>query len=411
MANNPITTRISNAWNAFLGRESLALEQGEASYGGKPPYGRLLTFNTERSVTASIYNRIALDAASVKINHVRVDENSRFTEVIDSDLNKCLSVSANIDQTSTAFMLDVVMSLFDEGIVCIVPVDTTRSPVSTESYDIQSLRVGRVTAWYPKSVTIDLYNDRLGKRQEITLPKSAVAIVENPFYSVMNEANSTLKRLIRKLALLDVVDEATSSGKLDLIIQLPYLIKNETRRDRAEKRRAEIEEQLTGSKYGIAYTDGTEKVIQLNRPAENNLMDQIEYLASMLYSQLGLTTSIMDGTADEKTMLNYYRRTIEPVTSSIINSMGRNFISKTGYTQGQRLMTFVDIFKLASISDLAEAADKFTRNEVVTGNEFRGILGLKPSSDPRADELKNKNMPEPDTTIEEQKGGNNIDEA
>jgi hypothetical protein len=387
-------TRVSRAWNAFFTRsEKFArsiFDVGSRS-STRPDRSRL-TFGNEKSIIASVYNRLAIDIAAMQIQHVKVDENGRYLSGISSNLNDCLTVSANVDQTGTAFLQDVAMSLFDEGVVGIVPVDTTKDPEDSDAYDVLSLRVGKIREWYPAAVRIDLYNEQVGKHEEIVLPKRLVAIVENPLYAIMNEPNSTLKRLVRKLNLLDVVDEQSSSGKLDLIIQLPYIIKSEARREQAEARKKAIEDQLRGSEYGIAYTDGTEKIIQLNRPTENNLMAQIEYLTSMLYSQLGLTTGVMDGTADETTMLNYYRRTVEPVTTAIVESMTRTFISKTARTQGQRLMLFHDAFQLVSMADLAEAADKFTRNEILSSNDIRALLGFKPSKEKQADQLKNKNI-------------------
>jgi hypothetical protein len=356
---------------------------------------------------------MAIDIASLKVQHVKVDENERYLDTIKSGLNDCLTVSANIDQTGSAFLQDAAMSLFNEGAIALVPVDTTSDPTNSGEWDIKTLRVGSIKAWYPTQVRVDLYNDRTGHHEEITLPKTTVAIVENPLYNIMNSPNSTLKRLLRKLTLLDVVDEQSSSGKLDLIIQLPFLIKGEARKKQAEERRQSIEDQLRGTEYGIAYTDATEKIIQLNRPTTNNLMEQIEYLTSMLYSQLGLTTSIMDGTADEATMINYQKRTIEPVMSAIVDSMERTFISKTARTRGQRLMTFNDPFKLVPMSVIAEIADKFTRNEILSSNEVRSAIGYKPSKDPSAEELRNKNINAPveKTPTETPEGGINLDEA
>jgi hypothetical protein len=351
-----------------------------------------LRLGTERSILASIQTRIALDVSSVPIRHVRIDENGRYIDTISSGLNNCLSLEANIDQTDRAFIQDVVISMFDEGCIAIVPVDTTINPNVSDSYDILSLRTARIIQWYPEYVRVKLYNQKTGLMQEITLPKSTVAIIENPLYSVMNEPNSTLQRLIQKLNYLDAIDEQSSSGKLDLIVQLPFLIKTEARKQQAEVRRKLIEDQLKGSKYGIAYTDATEKVTQLNRPAENNLMDQIEYLTSMLYSQLGITKEVFDGNADEKTMLNYYNRTIEPILSAITGGMKRVFITKTGRSQGQTIAFFRDAFRLVPVEQLAEIADKFTRNEILTSNEIRSVIGFKPSSEEGADELRNKNL-------------------
>ena len=385
--------RIQHGWNAFLNRDPTWPERGSSS-GSRPDRVRFSAGN-ERSIVNAMYNRLAIDVAAMDVNHVRTDQNGRFTEIITSGLNEALTVSANIDQTGRALMQDIAMSLFDEGCVAIVPVDTTFNPLIANSYDIQTLRTGKILEWFPAHVRIQLYNDRTGRKEEVTLPKKAVAIVENPLYAVMNEPNSTLKRLIAKLNLLDAIDNQSGSGKLDLIIQLPYVIKTAARREQAEARRKDIEDQLAGTKYGIAYTDGTEKVTQLNRPTENNLMAQITYLTSMLYSQLGLTESIFDGTADEKTMLNYYNRTIEPVVSAIIDSMHRTFLTKTARTQGQAIMFFRDPFKLVPVANLADIADKFTRNEILSSNDVRAVIGYKPSSDPRAEELRNKNINEP----------------
>jgi hypothetical protein len=361
----------------------------------------------ERSTIVSVYNRIALDAAAIDIFHARLDKDGRFTEEIQSGLNECLTLNANIDQTGRAFLQDVVMSMMDEGVVAIVPVDTTIDPYMSGSFDIQSLRTGKVKVWYPNHVQVELYNDRTGRREEVVLPKKAVAIIENPLYAVMNEPNSTLQRLIRKLALLDVIDEQSGSGKLDLIIQLPYIIKTPARKEQAEARRKDIEMQLAGSKYGIAYTDGTEKITQLNRPVENNLMKQIEYLTTMLYGQLGLTPEIMNGSADEKTMLNYYNRTVEPIIAAIVDEMKRKFLTKTARTQGQDIVYFRDPFKLVPVADLAEISDKLTRNEIASSNEIRQLMGWKPSNDPEADELRNKNLNKADQIVDEPKKNQN----
>lgn len=352
------------------------------------------TRGNEQSIVTSVYNRIALDVASVAIRHVRLDENDRYLEDIDSGLNSCLSLEANVDQTGRALIQDLVMSMFDEGCVALVPVDTDEDPENTDSYKIESMRTGKIIEWKPRHVRVRLYNDRTGMKEEVWLRKDKIAIIENPLYAVINEPNSTMQRLIRKLNLLDVVDEQSSSGKLDLIIQLPYVIKTEARRQQAENRRKDIENQLAGSKYGIAYTDGTERITQLNRSVENNLMKQIEYLTSMLYSQLGITTTILDGTADEQTMLNYNNRTIEPILSAIVDEMKRKFLTKTARSQRQSIAFFRDPFCLVPVNNLAEIADKFTRNEIMTSNEFRQIVGMKPSKDPRADELRNKNLNE-----------------
>ena len=389
-------TRLKHAWNAFFNKDPTDYYKNVGiCYTYRPDRPRL-TRGNERSIVTSVYNRIALDASSVSIQHVRLDKNNRFLSVIDSGLNNCLTVEANLDQTGRAFIQDIVMSMLDEGCVAIVPVDTTFDPEITGSYDILSMRTGKILEWYPSHVKVRVYNEKTGRKEDIVLPKSTVGIVENPLYAVINEPNSTMQRLIRKLNLLDVVDEQSSSGKLDLIIQLPYIIKTEARRQQAEKRRQDIVDQLAGSKYGIAYTDGTERITQLNRPVENNLMKQIEYLTSMLYSQLGITQSILDGTADDKTMLNYYNRTIEPILSAIVDEMKRKFLTKTARSQLQSILFFRDPFKLVPINEISEIADKFTRNEIMTSNEIRQIVGMKPSDDPKADELRNKNLKQPE---------------
>lgn len=390
-----LPSRLKHAWNAFRNREPTRYYRDMgASYSYRPDRIRL-TRGNERSIITSVYNRIALDAAAINVRHVRLDENGRFLSAIDSGLNECLSTEANIDQTGRAFLQDVVMSMMDEGCVAIVPVDTTFNPEMTGSYDIHSMRTGKVLEWYPRHVKVRLYNEETGLKEDILFPKSMAAIIENPLYAVINEPNSTMQRLIRKLNLLDVIDEQSGSGKLDLIIQLPYVIKTQARRQQAEERRRNIEEQLSGSKYGIAYTDGTERITQLNRAVDNNLMSQIEYLTSMLYSQLGITQSILDGTADEKTMLNYYNRTIEPILSAIVDEMKRKFLTKTARSQLQSIAFFRDPFKLVPVAELAEISDKMTRNEIMSSNEVRQIIGMKPSSDPSADELRNKNLSEP----------------
>lgn len=385
--------RLQHAWNAFM-------NQGNKDYYHQPtgmvssyrPDRMRLTRGNERSIVTSVYNRIALDVAAIEIYHAKLDEDGRFTETIPSGLNECLTLNANLDQTGKAFLQDVVMSMMDEGVIAIVPVDTTYNPTVTGAYDINSMRVGKIIQWEPSHVRVRLYNEITGYHEEVTLPKKMVAIIENPLYAVINEPNSTMQRLIRKLSLLDVIDEQSGSGKLDLIIQLPYIIKSEARKQQAEARRKDIEMQLAGSKYGIAYTDGTEKITQLNRPVENNLMKQIEYLTSMLYSQLGITQSILDGTADERTMLNYYDRTINPIITAIADEMRRKFLTKTARTQGQSIIYFRNPFKLVPVNELAEISDKFTRNEIATSNEIRQIIGWKPSDDPGADELRNKNL-------------------
>lgn len=396
-------SRLKNAWNTFMNRDpTRSYREAGISYSYRPDRPRF-TRGNERTIATSVYNRIALDVSAISIQHVRLDDNGRFLETINSGLNNCLSLSANIDQTGRAFIQDIVMSMFDEGCVAIVPVDTTRDPETTGSYDIETMRTGKILEWYPRSVKVRVYNDRTGQKEDIILSKDTVAIVENPLYAVINEPNSTMQRLIRKLNLLDAVDEQSSSGKLDLIIQLPYVIKSEARREQAERRRKDIESQLSGSKYGIAYTDGTERITQLNRSVENNLLKQIEYLTNMVYSQLGITAGVMDGTADEKTMLNYNNRTVEPIVSAIADAMKRTFLTKTARSQRQSIEFFQDPFKLVPVSDLAEIADKFTRNEIMTSNEIRQIVGMKPSKDPKADELRNKNLSEPADTNSEAK--------
>ncbi len=393
-------TRLKHAWNAFMSRDpTYGFRDVGVSYSSRPDRVRL-TRGNDRSIITSVYNRIALDVAAVAIEHVRLDEDGRFIEVINSPLNECLTLGANVDQTGRSFVQDAVMSMFDEGCVALIPVDTDIDPDVSGSYDILSMRVGKILDWYPKHVKAYAYDEETGQKKDVILSKATTAIVENPLYAVMNEPNSTLQRLIRKLNLLDIIDEQSSSGKLDLIIQLPYTIKTQARRQQAEDRRESIEKQLTGSKYGIAYTDSTEKVIQLNRPVGNNLMNQIEFLTSMLYSQLGITQSVLDGTADEKTMLNYYNRTIEPIVAAFVDEMKRKFLTKTARSQRQSIMFFKDPFKLVPISDLAEIADKFTRNEIASSNEMRQVIGWKPSKDPKADELRNKNLSEPNENRE-----------
>lgn len=387
-------SRLKHAWNAFTGNIQMNYRDLGMSYPYRADRPRMSRGN-ERSIVTSVYNRIALDVAALNVQHVRLDENGRFLSVIDDGLNNCLTLEANVDQTARSFIQDVVISMFDEGSVAIVPVDTTTDPNVSGSYDIQSLRVGQILDWYPQYIRTRVYNEQTGRKEDIVVSKSAVAIIENPLYAVINEPNSTMQRLIRKLNLLDVIDEQSGSGKLDLIIQLPYVIKTEARRQQAENRRKDIESQLSGSKYGIAYTDGTEHITQLNRSVNNNLMSQIEYLTSMLYSQLGITQSILDGTADEKTMLNYNNRTIEPIISAIVDEMKRKFLTKTARSQRQSISFFRDPFKLVPVNEIAEIADKFTRNEIMTSNEIRQVVGMKPSDDPRADELRNKNLSEP----------------
>ena len=386
-------SRLKHAWNVFFNNKDPTPKYQDigASYYYRPDRQRF-TGGNERTIVTSVYNRIALDAAAVEIKHVRLDENGRYLETIDSGINRCLNEEANIDQTGRAFIQDVVMSMLDEGCVAIVPVDTTFNPNITNSYDVQSMRVGKILQWYPNHIQVRVYNEKTGNKEDIIVPKNIVGIIENPLYAVINEPNSTMQSLIRKLSLLDAVDEQSGSGKLDLIIQLPYTIKTEARRQQAEARRKEIEVQLTNSKYGIAYTDGTERITQLNRPIENNLMKQIEYLTSMLYSQLGITQSILDGTADEKTMLNYYSRSIEPIISAIVDELKRKFLTRTARSQLQSFLFFRDPFKLVPITEIATIADTFTRNEILSSNEVRQLIGIKPSSDPKADQLRNSNL-------------------
>lgn len=388
-----IGSRVKRAWNAFLNRDPPS-DRNYSYYGGhsyRPFYdrkGRAI----DKTIITAILSRIAVDVSSITIQHVKLDENGRYDETINSDLNACFNLSANIDQTGRAFIQDIVLSMLEEGVVAVVPVDTDLNPMTTDSYKIYSMRVGTIMEWFPNHVRVRLYNDRTGEKEEITLPKRMVAIVTNPFYAVMNEPNGTMQRLIRKLNLLDAVDEQSSSGKLDLIIQLPYVIKNDLRRQQAEERRKQIEDQLTGSKYGIAYTDGTERITQLNRSLDNNLLAQVEYLTNMAYSQLTITQEIMNGTADETAMTNYYSRTIEPIVSAIVDEFKRKFLTKTARSQNQSIVFFRDPFKLVPIGTVADMADKFTRNEIMSSNEFRQVIGLKPSKDPAADELRNKNL-------------------
>ena len=390
-----IIDRVQRGWNAFINNRDPTVRYYDYgnSYGYRPDRVRL-TRGNERSIVTSVYNRIALDIAAIDIVHCRLDEDGRFTEELPTRLNECLTLEANIDQTHRAFIQDVVMSMFDEGSVAIVPVDTTTDPTVTGSYDICSMRVGKILEWKPRHVKVKVYNDRTGEKEDLILPKSSVAIIENPLYAIINEPNSTMQRLIRKLNLLDVIDEQNGSGKLDLIIQLPYVIKGDMKRQQAEQRRKDIEDQLKGP-YGIAYTDGTERITQLNRPVENNLMKQIEYLTAMLYSQLGITQSVLDGTADEQTMLNYHSRCIEPIISAIVDEMKRKFLTKTARTQGQSIEFFRDPFKLVPVNQMADIADKFTRNEIFSKNEVRQIMGRKPSDDPKADKLINSNISQP----------------
>lgn len=389
-----ITDRFKNAWNAFFNnRDPTPFQFNDygSVYWDRPDRPRF-TRGNERTIVTAIYNRIAIDAAAIKFQHVRLDENGRFKEVIESGLNNCLTMDANADQTGRAFMQDIVMSMLDEGCIAVVPIDTSINPMKSGSYDILTMRVGKITEWHPEYVKTEVYNERSGKKETISVLKKNCAIIENPFYSVINEPNSVLKRLLRKLVLLDQIDEQSGAGKLDLIIQLPYVVKTETRQKQAENRRLAIEQQLSNSKYGIAYTDATEHVTQLNRPLENNLMGQIEYLTKMLYSQLGLTDDIMNGTANEQVMLNYYNRTIEPILSAIADEMNRKFLTKTARSQKQAIAFYNDPFKLTPVGELSEIADKFTRNEIMTSNEIRQVIGMKPVDDPNADMLRNKNL-------------------
>lgn len=385
-------SRIKRGWNAFFNRDPTANYRDVGTGFSIRPDRQRLTMGNEKSIASSVYNRIAMDVAAIGIQHVRLDENGQFVETIRSGLNNCLTTEANIDQSGRAFVQDVVLSMMDEGCVAIVPVDTDDDPTLTNAYDVLSMRTGKILEWFPRYVKVRVYNDRTGLKQDILLAKSNIAVIENPLYAVINERNSTLRRLIRKLNILDAIDEQSGSGRLDLIIQLPYVIKSDARRQQAENRRQDIEDQLSGSKYGIAYTDGTEKVTQLNRPTENNLMKQIEYLTNMLYSQLGITTTVLDGTANEATMINYYNRTIEPILAAIVDEIKRKFLSKTARTQAQSILFFRDPFKLITVSQLADVADKYTRNEILSPNEVRQLVGKKPSSDPKADELRNRNL-------------------
>lgn len=395
-------SRFKNAWNVLMGNRDPTINYNQIGpgYSYRPDRPRM-TRGNERSIVTSIYNRIALDVSSIQIQHCKLDKNGRYLSVINSKLNSCLNLEANLDQTGRAFVQDVVMSMLDEGCVAMVPIETTLNPKKTDSYDILSMRTGKILEWYPEHVRVRIYNDRTGNKEEIVLPKKTVGIIENPLFAVINEPNSTMQRLIRKLVLLDAIDEQSGSGKLDLIIQLPYVIKSEARRQQAEARRKDIEMQLAGSKYGIAYTDGTERVTQLNRPVENNLMKQIEYLTNTLYGQLGITQAILDGSADDKTMLNYYSRTIEPIVSAIADELKRKFLTKTARSQNQSILFFRDPFKLVPVNDIAEIADKFTRNEIMTSNEIRQVVGLKPSDDPKADKLINSNLNQPEENITE----------
>lgn len=411
-----IGSRLKRAWNAFTNRDPTGgYKSVGPGYSLSPSRPRLSRGN-EKSIVNAVLTRIAMDAAAIDIKHCRLDKNGRYLEDVDSPLNDCFNLSANIDQTGRAFKLDVYLSLLDEGCIALVPIDTTDNPDDTNSYDINSMRTAKILDWYPQHVRVLAYNDRKGKKEELVMPKSQVAIIENPAYSVMNEPNSTMQRLKKKLSLLDATDEQSASGKLDLIIQLPYAVKGELRRQQAEERRKDIEDQLMNGKYGIAWTDGTEKITQLNRSVENNLMKQIEYLTNLFYSQLGVTQSVMDGTADEKTMLNYNNRTIEPLVAAVVDEVKRKFLTKTARTKGQSISYFTDPFKLVPVDNIAEIADKFTRNEIMTSNEIRQIIGMKPSDDPKADRLINSNISQPnqgeelavdDTENEERSEGQN----
>ena len=393
--------RLKHAWNVFTANETVGARWDIGPSYFYRPDRPIFSRGNERSIITSVYNRIALDVAAITIQHVRLDDEGRFTSVMNTSLNDCLSLEANLDQTGRAFIQDIVQSMLDEGCVAIVPVDTDIDP-DKGSYKIETMRTGKILEWYPQHVKVRVYNEQTGKKEDVLVSKRTVAIVENPFYAVMNEPNSTMQRLIRKLNILDAIDEQSGSGKLNLIIQLPYVIKTEARRQQAEKRRKDIEEQLSGSKYGVAYTDGTEHVVQLNRPVDNNIMSQIEYLTSMLYSQLGLTQTIMDGSADDKTMLNYLTRTVEPILSAIVDEMKRKFLTKTARSQKQSILFFRDPFKLVPVSEIAEIADKMTRNEIMTSNEIRQKIGMTPSKDPNADKLRNSNLSAPKEESTEQ---------
>lgn len=395
-----ITDRLKHGWNAFMNRDPTPSYSIGPGYSYRPDRIRY-TRGNERSIITAIFNRIALDVAAISIKHCQLDGDGRFESEVDSGLNRCLNLEANIDQTGRAFIQDVVASMLDEGVVAIVPIDTTLNPKVTDSYDITTMRTGKILEWYPDRIKVRVYNDRTGKKEDIVVPKKTTGIIENPLFAVVNEPNSVVQRLIRKLNILDAIDEQSGSGKMDLIVQVPYSTRSELRRTQAENRRQEIEKQLTGSKYGIAYADASEKIIQLNRPVENNLMSQIEYLTKMAYSQLGITESILDGTADEQTQLNYTSKTIEPIVSAIVNEMTRKFLTKTARSQGKSIAFFQDPFKLVPVNNIAEIADKFTRNEIMTSNEIRQVIGMNPSNDPNADVLRNKNLSQSNADIEE----------
>lgn len=407
---NPIS-RFKNSWNLFKNDEDPRRRSPTTGYGQSyNPVRKRFSRGNERTIVTSVYNRISMDAAAINIRHVKLDQNDRFDKIIDSDLNNCLTLESNIDQTARAFVQDIVSSMMDEGCVAVVPVEVDIDPTDTSSYNILSMRTGRITQWYPDSISVELYDDRYGYKKEITVRKDKAAIIENPLYAVMNEPNSTMQRLIRKLSLMDEVDEESSSGSLDLIVQLPYVVKTEAKKAQADMRRKELEEQLNGSKYGVAYIDGTEKVTQLNRPLENNLMKQIEYLTTLLYSQLGITQGVLDGTADDATMNNYYNRTIEPILSAIVDEFNRKFLTKTARTQKQKIQYFRDPFKLIPVNTISEIADKFTRNEIMSSNEIRQIIGMIPSKDPAADELRNKNLSQSAASLTDKPKPNNDEE-
>ena len=412
-----VTDRFQRAWNAFRNKEPTYPYSYGSGYGRRPDR-LILTGNNDRSIINSIFNRIAVDASSVGIKHCKNDKNGRYEEDVDSGLNNCLNLEANIDQTGRAFLQDLVMSMLDEGCVGAIPIDTDEDPLPTDSYSIGSMRTCKILEWYPRHVKVRVYNDQTGKREEVVVPKRIVAIIENPLYTIVNEPNSQVQRLAKKLRLLDVTDEKTASGKLDIIVQLPYQARSLLKKEQAETRRKDIEDQLVGSKYGVAYIDATEKIIQLNRPVENNLMNQVEYLTNQVFAQIGITQSILDGTADEKTMLNYMNRTIEPIVSAIVDEFKRKFLTKTARTQGQTIQMFKDPFRLVPVNNIADIADKFTRNEIMTSNEMRQVIGMKPSKDPKADELRNSNIsqakegdvPVPNIQNQSQEGGNNQNE-
>lgn len=392
-----VIERMRSAWNAFVNQEPDHIQSyGDygVSYARRPDATRMSMTN-EGSIIGAVYNRISLDAAAVDIRHVKLDDNDRYLETVNSGLNNCFSLEANIDQRARQFKQDIFMQMFNEGHIVLVPIDTDLDPEQTSGYDIRTMRIGKVVTWFPEHVTVSVYNEKISRRQEITVKKRQVCIVINPLYAVMNETNSTLQRLIRKLNYLDAIDEQSASGKLDLIIQLPYVIKSEARRQQAQERKIALEDQMRGSKYGIGYVDATEKITQLNRPAENNMLKQVEWLTEKLYGELGVTPEVINGTADERTMINYFNRTIEPLLTSVVEGMRASFLTKTARTQKQSIVFFRDPFKLLTITDIAEVGDKLTRNEILSSNELRGVLGFRPSTDPRADQLVNKNIPEP----------------